>query len=235
MTTDPETDAVPKFADMLRELASAAATAIRRDEAVAALLRKLLVTTGRVRSTVDIIRTLPATLDRVAALIRDVAEAVLPEVIHDPAERLSGIRRFFLEPEESYSIHELATLWQITRDDARDVLHDQVLAWSGSHPQDGPDALRIRWADAVGISVSCALLRPYDIEVALAEDFDLTRSDRWRTVPILIRAPRFVVEAISSDSSLAGRRHLACLIEEFLLQLFQGEYRNEFTDAVKRE
>src|SRR6266545_4953917 len=94
--------------EVIRELTAATAAAIRHDETVASRLCGLLVAVGRVRSTVELISAAPPALDRLAAAISEIIEIVLPDVVQPADDHLTDIRRFLLEPQESYRIEDLA-------------------------------------------------------------------------------------------------------------------------------
>jgi len=222
MTMNGEGSDLNALVDAIRAIATATTATIAQDEGISDRLLALLVAAGRVRSTLDVMVILPATLNLLAALTGDVIESVLPEIIFHDVEHVADIRRFFLQPKEAYGIADLARLWQITPDDVRDIYHDERTAFSDADLAE-PDSFRIAWANAVGTSVRFGLLRPWDIEVALADDFDRGRSEKWRTVPIVVRLPRFIVETLPGRSR---RRSLAAHLEQFVLELFQGEYRS---------
>lgn len=142
-----------------------------------------------------------------------------PLATDDDGDHLAAIRRFFLQPQELYSLEELAALWRVHPDDVRDIYHDQLLRRAASNP-DGTDSLRIAWADAVGTSVTFNILRPFDIERALGPDFTRARPETWQTVPILIHLPRFIAEAVALDASIPPRLPLDVRIEQLIVELF---------------
>lgn len=144
----------------------------------------------------------------------------------EDGDHLAAIRRFFLEPQEWYSLEELAVLWRLHADDVRDIYHDQLLRRAESNA-DGAASIRIAWADAVGTSVTFNILRPFDIERALGPDFTRARPETWQTVPILIHVPRFIAEAIALDACIPPRLPLDVRIEQLLVELFTcGEIPN---------
>lgn len=200
---------------------TAAVDAIRNDETVASRLRNLLVASNRLGTSGSL-----APHDEFRATTRDVIEAIVLDLVKTRAEHLAEIRRFFLEPHETYGIDELATLWRVASDEVRNIFHDQLLAWREMHPAE-PDALRIAWAEAVNASVTFTLLRPFDVERALAEDFVRARPEKWRTVAVFVRLPRFVCEVLST----APHSDLAADLERFVLDQVQGGY---WTGAILR-
>ena len=135
-----------------------------------------------------------------------------------PHQQLAGIRRFFLQPQETYSLGELAALWRISVECVREICCDKA-----------PDALRIAWADALEAAITFTLFRPVDVERALGSQFGRVRSELWRTVPLHIYVPRFIVQAIEFD----GVRTQSARIEKFLFDLFPQEYPSAFAAALR--
>ena len=212
-----------ELAAVMRGMATAAAAAIRRDEAVTDQLRAFLIATGSVSSTLDLITSLPSTLDRVAATAGEIIEAMLADMIRQDDQHLGDIRRFLLEPQESYVLEELATLWRISHDDVRAIYHDELLEWTGQEP------LRIRWANAVATTISFNLFRPFDIEMAVAGALDRARSAKWRTIPVLIRVPRVIAERLRTQPHPNGdHATLAVHAERFIMESFYAEFRRAF-------
>ena len=136
----------------------------------------------------------------------------LPPPRSDEQDRLDAIRRFFLQPHETYSIAELSALWRVNDDDVRAVFHDELTRGTLND--------RIAWAVAVGASVSFALIRPLDIERALGRDFSRVRPETWRTVAVVVHLPTFVTEALVSEPSLPSDLPLDVRIEQLLVELF---------------
>ena len=200
-------------------IAAEVTAAIRQSEAVANRVLAILVATDQVQKSVDVFVKLPATLDRLAEAAGEIIEGILPDVLHDEQD-LANIRRFLLQPQDTYSIDELALVWRITRDEVSAIYHDELLA----HPGE-PESLRIAWRNAVVTTVAFHLFRPFDIEVALGADFGRALSESWRTMPVLIRLPRAVVDAIENEPRIADRNDLAAHIEQFILQLFEEQHR----------
>ena len=222
------------IATVARELAEATAAAIRNDETALTRLRELLVGTGTVRSATELLRVLPQAFERLAAALLELFENVVPDIVRDHQEHLDDIRRFFLQPQETYSIAELATLWNISCDDVRDIYHDKILNECPDDPSCEAQ-LRIAWADAVGASRAFYLFRPFDIDVALGGDFECAQSEKWRTVPILVHLPRFIAEALpKAPGSFNWRRTVAVRIEEFILEQYAETYRAEYFRIDRR-
>ncbi len=199
-------------------------SAIGRDASVWGYLRELLA--GRkTRMPVSV------ALERLAAMLDGVVDAALAEAVEDDEEHLDEIRRFFLEPREVYSIDDLMALWRVHRDDLYDIFHDRIL-----QSQSSLEELRVGWADVIRTSVTYYLLRPFDVERALGEDFSVARPERWKTVPVLIRIPRFVASALALDSSLPPKLALARRIEQIVFEFFATEHLpGSVVDEVPRQ
>lgn len=143
-------------------------------------------------------------------------------------KHLSAIRRFFLQPQERYTVAELARLWKVHPDDVRDVLHDELTRTSSPEPP-------IAWADAVGASVAFRMLRPLDIERALGLDFSRVRPDTWRTVSVVVHLPKFVTDAVANEPSLPADLPLELRLERALIELYvRHESRSGAPDATER-
>jgi hypothetical protein len=166
-------------------------------------------------------------LERLAAMLGGVVDAALTEAVEEDEEHLDQIRGLFLEPRERYSADALASLWRVHRDDLFDIYHDRIV-----QSQSSLEELRVEWADVIRTSVAYYLLRPFDVERALGEDFSFARPERWKTVPILIRIPRFVASALAPASSLAPKLALARRLEQIVLEFFTAEH---LTGSVSNE
>lgn len=136
------------------------------------------------------------------------------------AAHLALIRSFFLEPQSSYTFTELALLWQVPVEVVHDIYEDRCPA-----DADAAHGSSIPWVDAVGTSITFNLLRPYDVERALGAEFSLVRSEEWRTIPILIRLPRFVLNAVAARASLRPDTSASLQVEQFILELLSDELR----------
>src|SRR5690349_3660915 len=130
----------------------------------------------------------------------------------DERSHLDGIRRFFLQPQKTYSTSELAALWGVPEEDVYAVFHDEL-------ERSTPSAC-IGWESAVGASVRFSMLRPLDIEHALGPDFVRVRTGGWRTVPILVHVPAFVVDALLCEPSLPPDLPIDVRIEQLLVEVF---------------
>ena len=145
---------------------------------------------------------------RVSALVRHRAE----------------IRRFFLQPAESYSVEELALLWQVHPDDVRDIFHDEL-----AHlPSEVSPA--IAWSSAIEATVNFGMVRPVEIERALGNDFTRVRPEKWRTVRTVVHLPIFVRDAVAREPCLPSHLSTAVRIEQLLVELFN---RFELTNCAR--
>lgn len=210
-----------------RDTAIAIIAAIRADDAINEHLHELFVADGRLPNSSEASHprydgVVVAALERFSAELFPLVQIALTYALESD-DHFAAIRRFFLDPQEAYSLDELAALWRVRTDDVRDIYHDQI-ARAG-------EPLAIGWADAVGTTVAYSLLRPHDIERALGQDLTRVRSARWRTVPVLIHLPRFVADAFTLDASMPPRLALAARIEQFVFELFATEQPANSTSA----
>jgi hypothetical protein len=123
------------------------------------------------------------------ALMADVVRLVVAEREADEKHR-TDIRRFFLEPQEFYTVRNLAQLWRVSEETIRNIWADEIDRWLDSNAL---DTFRIAWTDAVGASATFHVFRPYDIECAFGDEFQRVFPKSQRTVAILIRIPLSVV------------------------------------------
>lgn len=213
---------------MVNSAAQAIAATIRDHRVTCDHVIELLVAAGRLAPTTDERTrrewlTVVATLDHFAVMLEAVVADALLRAIEDDTEHIERIRRFYLQPRETYSIPDLAALWQIAVDDVRDVYHDEIAKWENANGLTGKDtknSLEIKWAKAVHTTAIYGLLRPYDIERALGDDFVNVRTEGWRTVPILIHLPRFVARALDATPAVPRRSATAHRVEQMLFECF---------------
>lgn len=146
---------------------------------------------------------------------------------HAQTPHAPTIRRFFLDPEETYTVAQLAELWRVALDDVRAVYHDDLESWKEAHP-DAIDALPVHWMDAAGATAKFNMLRTVDVENALGSEFDRVRLASWRAVPLMIALPQWLVAAIETDvamTSLApSNATVPMRIERALLDLLAEEH-----------
>lgn len=209
----------------LRRAASTILAAIRADETTCDQIVALLVGSGRLPADPAEAQhprydaLVVETLTRFARLLGSRLQPVLAQTLEDDGEHLEAIRRFFLDPQDTYTLEELAVLWQIHPDDVRDIHYDQLVQYAEPDGE-AVQSMRIAWADAICASVTFGILRPFDIERALGSDFTRARPEKWRTVPILIHLPRFIAEAIALDASIPPKVALPVRVEQFIVELF---------------
>lgn len=233
MTTASDSEQGRRVSSAIVRLAGAMVVAIHNDEAVRAALRELLKATGRDdRLQVMTPAMVSALVDQLTTVFTEV---VLPEMLDGSRDaHLANIRRLFLDdPNEDYSVTELAALWRMSVDDLRHFLNHEIGKWEDATDQ----PFRMSWADAVDASTRFNLLRAFDVEVALGDDFERARPDKWRTLPLLIRLPRFVVEHIGDPAmeSFKGHRDLAVRVEDLFLELYQEANRGSLSELADDE
>jgi hypothetical protein len=184
---------------------------------------QLLVAAGRMHPSAsakvaDV--TVRVTRERSEAFLEELLELALIQAAGEDDAHLAEIRQFFLDPREAYSLDDLAMLWRVSLDDAADICHDEIEQWEQSSGAGQKMPFQLPWAKAIGTTIRFALLRPFDIERALGDRFLEARSDRWRTVAVVVRLPRFVAEAFELHASTLPKLSLAHRIEQVLLEFF---------------
>lgn len=132
------------------------------------------------------------------------------------AAHLTAIRRFYVDPQPTYTLQELAALWQLPSDTVDDI-YDDELDQHGVVGGDARASFCVTWSKAVATSNTFHLLRPRDVELALGSKLRDFRSDDWRTVPVQLRLPRFALDLIAAG---AFRRDgsIAVQVEQFILE-----------------
>ena len=199
----------PADPGMLCRSAGVLAVAIAEAGASAEIAR-LLVASGRVAATDrDYAERVSTATKRFFDVFPQVLEAALREAVEADEELFADIRTWFTQPRESYTVDELAAMLRIPLDDARRMF---------------PDVRQVEWTDALVTATLAGLLRPFDIERALGADFVQARSGSgWRTIPVLIRIPRFAAEAIGRESAIPQSMPLAHRIERLVLEIYRPE------------
>lgn len=81
-----------------------------------------------------------------------------------------------------------------------------------------PAEVRVSWADAERVTSCFQLFRPIDVEVALGDQFDRVRGSRWRTIPIIIFLPRYIVDALRQIPLVAGSESLTSRAERLVCE-----------------
>jgi hypothetical protein len=133
------------------------------------------------------------------------------------AGHLIRIRDFFFAPQATYTLDELAGLWQVSGDVVLDMYRDWLIRTGCA---DCNDRLRVPWLEVLETSVTFNLFRPYDVEIALGTEFARFRPVGWKTVPVLIRLPRLVIDGIIAGATLLPGLSLPAKVEQFVLDAF---------------
>ena len=221
----------PDDPGMLRR-ASQVLSAALADAGASAEIAGLLIATGRTAATdVQYAERVAAAAGRFAEVVEQLLEqfigAALQEAVEADEVRSAEIRRWFAEPRETYTIEELAAMLRITMDDACDVYHDEIARLERLRGTvDDASAVRVGWTAALVTAAEYGLLRPFDIERALGADFVEARSgEGWRTVPVLIRVPRFVADAIAREPVIPQGLALSHRIERILFERFRSAFK----------
>lgn len=137
----------------------------------------------------------------------------------DGADRFNDIRHFFLSPRERYSLGDLMAIWRIPLDDMLAMFSDTLDAADGG--QSNPAAFEVSAAEAHETAAVFSVFRPIEVEQALADDFERVRPAQWRTIPLVVHVPRFVVDTLTRypfipvpDSLPACDERLLCELAE---------------------
>lgn len=132
-----------------------------------------------------------------------------------------NIRRFYLFPDESYSLADLALVWRVPLDDVCAIFSDSL---GGTRPDRANPALfRVSRADALGAATTFHVFRPVDVERALGDDFLRVRSHRWRTVPLVIYLPSYIAGALSTITFTPRPQSLAARAERLVCETVEAE------------
>jgi hypothetical protein len=218
----------PDFLDIVyRTSAASMAGLLRTSDATADHIIRLLrangsLPTDRSESPEEFDRVFDAALHRLGELLTRFIEIALRFAVEDDDDYLRDLRTFYLRPRENYSIEELAAIWRTSCEQVRDVFHDEIDRWADAHP-DAADAPLISWREAADANDAFAIARAFDVERALGDHFSRVRAPGWRTVPLLLHLPRFIIDAISSEAGTPSDRTLAACVERFVLDSFMTD------------
>ncbi len=131
--------------------------------------------------------------------------------------REEAIRRFFLEPLETYTLGGLALLWQDLFDDIEAMFFDEICASSAD-----AEEVIVSWAEAMGAAIAFSVFRPVEIERALGVEFARVLPDDWRIQPLLPALPLWLVTAIENEPSIPSTLDLAGRVEQLLILAMRG-------------
>ena len=156
----------------------------------------------------------------------ELLASLVAEIVETDEDFLADIRRWFVTPRDSYTISEIAAVLRISVEDATDIYDDDL--------PDDARSNRVGWADALVTAAEYGLLRPYDVERALGADFVEARSgEAWRTVPVLIRIPRYVADAIQRQVVIPRELSLPHRIERILFEQFRTARRTHIDPELQ--
>lgn len=161
-----------------------------------------------------------ADLRGAGALMADVVRLVVAEHVAGEQHR-ADIRRFFLEPQESYTVRDLSRVWRVSEETVRNIWADEIDRWLTSNAL---DTFCVTWADAVGASAMFQVFRAYDIECALGDEFQRVFPQSESTAAVLIRIPLSVIAALPSPdfSEAAFESDIAWRVETTLIGCVRG-------------
>ena len=160
-------------------------------------------------------------VDGFARLLRQLIADALDVAVQD-RRRAAEIRAFFEGATASYTLLDLAVLWRIPLPDVCAIFSDHVATArlrSGS-----PATFAVRWIDAVSAATVFNLFRAVEVERALGPDLGRLRSEAWRTRPVLVHLPQFIVDAIKSTTSVPSEIPLEARTEQFIADVCEGEW-----------
>ena len=209
----------PISADELNAAVRLIACAVRDDALVREHLTRRIATEVAAETPARAAEILGAAARLCEPFLRDLCDGThnSSESSCDPG-RLEQIRDFFLAPSPAYSLIELATFWQVSLDDAMDICHDELMSIELDDASDLE--FRLDWATALRLTTRFTLIRPFDVERALGDEFGCVRGEQWKTHAVVIRPPLFLAQAFKLDPAVPVTLALAHRIEHLLLQIF---------------
>jgi hypothetical protein len=136
-------------------------------------------------------------------------------------ERTIALRRFFLCPSERYCLADLARIWRVPPDQVVAMFFDQL----GEEDRNGSDplAFEVEAVDALNAANAFHVFRPVEVEGALGDEFERARPEHWRTIPLTLHVPRFVVEAVAGFPFLPEPTSLAARTERMLCEFVEAD------------
>lgn len=146
-------------------------------------------------------------------------EVLDAHVVGDDKQR--DLRAFYLLPQETYSLAELARLWRVALDDVCAIFSDALA--TAQHDESDSGAFRVTWADAVGAATAHHVYRAIEVEQALGDDFERVRPGRWRTVPVVLHVPLFIIEALEHMAIVPSVNSMAARAERLLCETVEAE------------
>lgn len=138
-----------------------------------------------------------------------------------PDDRIVEIRRFFLYPGRRYSLGELAQIWRVPAAAVVAMFCDEL----AEADRDGADPLTFE-VDAAGAQRAAAayhVFRPVEVEEALGEELERVRPESWRTIPLTVHLPRFLVDVLVEIPFLPEPGSLDARAERLLCELLETD------------
>lgn len=134
----------------------------------------------------------------------------------------SDIAGFLLNPLVAYSLHELAALWRLSMEDVLSIFRDDITeAYDRSYgiPR---ELMRVMSYDAMRAAVLFNVMPAYDVERALGRQFARVRPKEWRTRPVLLRLPQWLIERIMRKPMIPATADVAHRIETILMHYMEA-------------
>lgn len=158
-------------------------------------------------------------LGRLLAQIRDVIEAALLTLLSVDENRLAQIRCFHLGANASYSLAELADLWQMSLTDIETIFTDEIEAWEEAHAADSTSTeFRVPSTDAIVAAQRNFVWRAIQLEQALGAEFIDIRPALWETEPVVLYLPRFITTAVAAHGIAATAADVPAYLERLIVE-----------------
>lgn len=136
-------------------------------------------------------------------------------------DRIVAIRRFFLYPNQRYSLAELARIWGVSLEAVVAMFMDELSLAN----VDGADPLTFEVDAGVALNTANAhqVFRPIEVEEALGEEFVRARREHWRTIPLTVHLPLVFVDVLAEFSFLPEPASLEARAERLLCEVLKAD------------
>jgi hypothetical protein len=206
---------------VLCEAVDAIAAVLKADPAIAHYLWTLLRMDGQqIASAAAMERAAHSSIQRFIRFLIEfglLQSALVASTRADDELRLANIRSFFLNPQTTYKMGELAALWRVTLDDVLDIFDAESSLWAVHHGDVSPAAMSVHWQDAAQAMLLFNIVSAHEVERALGDEFVHVRPEEWHTEPVPLRLPRWLIQRINGQVALPSTANLPQRIENILL------------------